>query len=232
MLSRFAMVAGLAVTPLVAGGAAANVTFGGTLGIPFSIGMGNTNDEFAVGVFTDDNTGNDIELGIKAKERFIGDVPRVDGTYTVENGATAVDPDLALWNIDLSIDLGGGTFADYTVVLGITDPDGDNWAQFFIGGALSPIDGDSVVQQSWNVGFDFIETGIPALGSFNGLGTFDPNQTGTYVVTLAVFEPGSGNPFALGSEIGSVAIEVVVVPTPGAAAVLGFAGLAAARRRR
>lgn len=79
----------------------------------------------------------------------------------------------------------------------------------------SRIASNNVAQNSWNYLF------FSALPPISG---FDPNDIGEYTIYLAAFDAGT--------EIARTTITINVVPAPGAAAVLGLAGLASLRRRR
>ena len=85
-------------------------------------------------------------------------------------------------------------------------------------GASIGAGGASRIGDSQNLGFDYWQTllGAPA---------FAPFANGEYELVFTVFEKGTSNVVAI-SDI------TVVVPTPGTAAGLAFAALAAARRRR
>jgi MYXO-CTERM domain-containing protein len=65
--------------------------------------------------------------------------------------------------------------------------------------------------------------GVPGL--WDGL-NFNPNTVGDYQFTIAV-----RNGSATGAIVGSTTMTVSVVPSPGAIALLGVAGLASRRRR-
>jgi hypothetical protein len=217
--------AAILVAAGLAAAASANVTTRDTLSVGFAPGNGNDNVNFAISR-VDDGTGNIVELGLKAKERFFGDA-NVGGTgnlYIVQAGESPVsgtnptpDTGRAWWNLDTSFSYGTRSVADTLITVTITDIDGDVFS--------SPVDPfppfinatDNLLQASQNFGFSNI---APFLGGF------DPFALGDYTISASAEDRLSG------ADLGSVDIIVRVVPAPGATAVLGLAGLAAARRRR
>ena len=193
-------------------------TYNDTLNTPFFPGDGNTNQNFVITRFTESG-GNNIELGLKSKERFvgIGNVGISGNTYAVQPGFSPVsggDPTPstnAWWNFDLSVDLGARTLADTRVVLTIdfdNDAKGPKVFDFGDDGTAG-----SLLQGSQNIAFGFIG--------------FDPTAIGTYSFTLSAFDRDSPFPLAV------VTMETVVVPLPGAAGLaLAGMGLIGTRRRR
>ncbi|WP_428387734.1 hypothetical protein [Mucisphaera sp.] len=203
-----------------------------TLNTPFTPGTGNLSDDFAITRIVETNVNNNnIEIGIKGKQRFQGQAG-VGGSgtlYTVQPGISTVsgtdltpDPTRAWWNFDYSIDLGERNFENTDVVLTIIDPEADTYTLDF-GPAIDFEFGSgtaatlSVIQNSWNIGFDFINTG--------GLGTFQPNLAGDYEISISVSDAAST------TLLGSQSITVRVVPTP-AAFGAGLIGMGAVLLRR
>ena len=200
-----------------------------TLATPLFVpGNGNTTTDFAITTIVEQGgmfDGNTIELGIKAKERFIGqtNVGGSGNVYEVQPGISTVsgtdltpDPSRAWWNFDLSVDYGSRSVDDTLITLTVIDPDGD---VFFAPFEIDPIQfpsGSDFAQLSWNTGFSFID-------AFLG---FDPFLTGDYTLTVTAIDRAST------TELGSVTAIARVVPTPGAALAFGAMGLAATRRRR
>lgn len=211
---------GAAVAGIIAPLALASpvTTFNDTLDTPFFPGSGNSNEHFAITRLAESG-GNNIELGLKSKERFFGiDNVGINGnTYTVQPGYSPTsggDPTPstnAWWNFDFSVDLGSRTLADTQVVLTI-DFDGDaagpTVIDFGSDGSLG-----SLLQGSQNIAFGYLG--------------FDPNAVGTYDFTLTVFDRGAPFPLA------SITMQTIVVPLPGAAGLaLAGLGMLGTRRRR
>jgi len=211
-------------------GLSSTTTFRDTLGIPFTPGTGNTNENFAITRITESAgvfAGNTIELGLKGKRRFFGqtgvggagDLYIVQPGFSPTSGAAGApdDPNRAWWNFDFSADY--GTLRDNTntlITLTIMDIEGDILPLPFLPSAAFPA-GSQVAQNSWNTGFGFLN--IP-------LGGFDPSVAGDYTLSFAAVDLASGD------SLGGVSITVRVIPTPGAIALAGLGGLAAVRRRR
>jgi len=209
-----------------------------TLDISFDPGTGNPNTDFAITEIVEGN-GNEIEIGVKGKQRFVGQ-ENVGGTgtvYEVQPGfsrSSPTDPspdtDRAWWNWDFSVDLGDrSTEGDTEVTMDITDPEGDSYS-------LSEWGNTDLIQSSWNIGFGFINDAMfdtdgdgmeEQLGT-GGLGGFKPNLTGDYTIDFSVSDASAG-------ELGSQQITARVVPLPGSAwaglSLLGVLGGSAAVRR-
>ena len=203
-----------------------------TLDTGFEPGDGNPNTDFAITRIAEDN-GNTIEIGVKAKERFVGQT-NVGGsgtTYIVQPGVSTQsatnltpDPDRAWWNFDFSVDLGSRNLGDTDVIMSIVDPEGDSYSLDF-----GSDDETSLLQSSWNIGFGFINDatfdGDP-LGN-GGLEGFKPFLYGNYDIDFAVKELD-------GTALGSQEITAQVVPLPAAAALFvpGLVSIALVARRR
>ncbi|MEI6206688.1 MAG: PEP-CTERM sorting domain-containing protein [Desulfuromonadales bacterium] len=168
----------------------------------FTAGIGNSNQHFAV----DNNNG--VEVGLKAKLRYVGDVIPVGNIYNVPAGYQASPTTYANWNFDFSVfNLRSDTFVTFKY-------DVDPTANIFYktltipSSALSPL-----FQDSWNYGMGFLGTG------------FNANQNGTYDIDLSVSS-------VTGALLADSHIQVVVgdgaapVPEPGTIMLLG-AGVAA-----
>lgn len=207
-------------------------TFDSALNAGVIIGSGIPNTNFAVNT----NTTYGVQTGIKALERFIGDLPNSGNTYFAQPGESPIsgaagapaDPGRATWNYLYSVDLGtsGLTFADVDVIVSIDfDPavGNSNFFEFELVAALGgSIDGQTLFQDSQNLGFGFWQ----AIGDPN-ITPFDPFAPGEYTMNIRVIRDSDEE---LLSEVG---MTVVVVPTPMAAGMgLAGLGLLASRRRR
>lgn len=205
-------------------GTLAAATFGGT-GIP--------NDAVAVAVTNVGGVGSpQVTLGLTAHQRYSNPALTNDGagTFFANPGvdthapSSAADP-YAIWNVGFYI---GGTDQDaYSYKLFYDFDRGSNTDENDHGQFSFP-GGSGTIQDSWNLGMNFLGVSLPGLID-PGLGTFDPNNVGEYSFALVAFD-------AQGVEVDRSAIVVQVgqVPEPGTLALLGLglAGLAGMRRRK
>ncbi|WP_424969170.1 hypothetical protein [Dinoroseobacter sp. S76] len=197
-----------------------------TLDIPFSIGSGNSNEQFTID--RNNDAGNDIEIGIKAKDRFVGDIVPVGNVYNAVAGES--DPGLALWNVDWSVDLGAGkTIDDYDVYLTVdfnTAVGNADVSTFLIDGSAFLLPGQSINQQSQNLGFGFW-----ALAP--NYQAFDPFAPGEYEIGLTVFDDGADISSAAALASVQAFVNVAPIPLPPSLALggLGLGALAFASRR-
>lgn len=201
-------------------------TFGGS-GIP--------NDPAAWSQFTADN-GDVLTLGLIATQRFFNPALSNDGagTYGAGVGANTGGPGStssltgALWNFNWYADIsgaGGSVLEDFEVkLLYDLDPAAGNvladLGEIDISGLLTGT-GFTTSQSSQNLLFNYLTAGVPGVTPPVG-GSFDPNAAGEYS-------------FALTSSLGSVAMNVNVVPLPaGAPLLIGAFGVWAlvVRRRK
>lgn len=207
-------------------GTLTDATFGGS-GIP--------NDAVAMAVTNIGSpaSGPQVTLGLTAHQRYSNPALTNDGagTFFANPGAdthapsTPADP-YAIWNVGFYI---GGAGQDaysyklfYDFDLG-SNTDESNHGQFSF-----PV-GSGTIQDSWNLGMNFLGLSLPGLILPPSLGSFDPNNTGEYSFALVAFD-------AQGVEVDRSAIVVQVgqVPEPGTLALLGLglAGMAGMRRRK
>ncbi len=195
------------------------VTFAGS-DLDGIVGSGIPNSNFVRAT----NAAQDIEIGLKTIERFIGDLPNSQDRYFAPRGES--DPGLSRWNYVLVADLGSRTIADLQINLLVDfDPafgsadfvDVDVTANAVAGG----FGGLSVFGDSQNLGFSFWQTifGAPA---------FDPFATGEYEMLFTVRDPSSGEILA---EAGNI-VQVVPAPTAALGAAPVLLAFGATRRRR
>jgi len=200
------------------------LAFGATM--PY--GSGNSNSNFTVARGTD--AFGPLEIGLKAKERFVGNLT-TDGAGRYFANAGSPDNDgLSSWNIDYGFALSQDALpANYNLSLMIDFDAGfgtQSWVTLDITNALAfnaittPAGGDSQ-----NPGFGFWGTTIPFVIDASGYIAFDADATGEYDVRLVLRD-------SAGALLAESAIVVEVVPAPGAMALLGLGGLVATRRRR
>lgn len=87
--------------------------------------------------------------------------------------------------------------------------------------------GISLVEGSQNINFDFLEGGFPGIFPPSSITGFDPNAPGEYS-----FEIVATSLAGLPESEQRVAIDVIVIPEPASAVLLGLGGLLAMKRRR
>ncbi|MEO1128087.1 MAG: hypothetical protein AAFX05_00095 [Planctomycetota bacterium] len=210
-------------------------TFGGT-GIP--------NDEVAAGMQIEDGDVT-ITIALSATQRFSNPALTNDGagTYFATpgsnfGGAGESSSEGALWNFNYYIEVEGINGAtpqltDYQIDLFYdfdTTPDNGpgTLGSIDITGSLGLLDpAATVTEGSQNLLFGFLENPAPPFDTVvtPPAGSFDPNALGEYNFAITVSQPG-------GFSLETVAIDVVIVPSPASAALLTPAGLLLARRRR
>ncbi len=201
-------------------------------GAEMPYGDGNSNANFTIA--RNNDLFGDLEIGLKAKERFVGDLttngagryyaaagsPNNDGvsSWNIDYGfALSRDAVPANYNLSLMVDFDAGYGTQSWVTLDITQ----TLENFFL---TTPSGGDS---QNLNFGF----WGTSTSGLLNleldasGHILFDADAPGEYDIKLVLHE-------ATGAPLAEAAIVVEVVPTPGSVALLGLTGLVATRRRR
>lgn len=239
------------VPTLIAAAASAQTIYDTSVTPNFSPGAGIPNAGFVV----NNNVPLLVQTGLTSNYRFGIRQPNgpgdtilrnslVNNVYTFDagesytnSGATAIDTGRAAWNFSYSANLntsGGGSigqnFTNNTVLLTIDwDPTAGvdqrtyNLSSYFVGVGFG---GLTEVQDSQNLGFTFWDNAsfLALTGSTPRSAAFNPFALGTYRVQLDVIRGGNN--------ISSSEMFVNIVPTPGAAALLGIAGLAATRRRR
>lgn len=215
------------------------VTFGGT-GIP-------NNAVAASSVFLDGTT--NITLGLTAHARYFNTPVTNNGAGVFyagpgSNCGVATDPvgcpsanQGALWNFGFFMGVSGpgADLSDYTFTLYYdTDPGVNtvlaNLGSINVNNAIIAGGGNpatmTVAQDSQNLLFNFLSVSIP--GVINAPGTpFNPNALGQYSFYLTATSNNTPIPFS----VGTVGIDVQVVPVPAAvwlfgSGLLGLVGIA------
>jgi hypothetical protein len=155
-------------------------TFGGT-GIPNS----------SVEVTTVSNATGVVTLGLTATPRFVNPPVGNDGNgnFSAANGATS---GTAKWNFDYYVSDTGTSYANDQFELLYDFTPGANTPVTQLGvwnlgtPSTSPFFTAGVAQDSENLSFSFLTTGVPGVVTppSGGSTTFDPNATGQYTFIL------------------------------------------------
>jgi hypothetical protein len=202
--------------------------------LPVGTGIGNGN--FVVARNTGGGIGGtDIEIGIKAHERFLGELSNSGARYFSDAGFSPVsasnstpDSPRGKWNITFAYNFNGIAMSNYDVVLRV-DFDrafgAQSWVTLDLDLASLPAN-PNIGAASQNPGFGFWGASIPGVLDASGYLPYDATQLGEYDVQFIVYAKGTTN------ELARADMVVEVIPAPGAMALLGLGGLAAARRPR
>ncbi len=208
------------------------VTYGDSFnafGANMPYGSGNANANFAIA------RNGGIEIGVKAKERFVGELTTNGMERYYANAGSPNNDGNATWNIDYGFALPQAALpSNYEFLLMVDFDSGfgtQSWVTLDITQSLANLflnvneGGDSQ-----NPGFNFWSfstNGIPFLPEVDASGyiPFDPDALGEYDIRL-ILNDATGNPLAESN------IVVEVVPTPSTLALLGFTGLLTTRRKR
>ena len=194
----------------------------GTLTQPFFPGLGNSNTNFIM----DSADVENIEIGIKAKERFVGELLFDDMAYQATAGESA--PGLATWNVDFSIDLDTGTLDDFAVLLFLDfDSSINSTPASFELNANPNFAGLSLIQGSQNLGFPFFQL----LGNPN-VQPFDPFATGEYEIGIQVFNLTDELLAEVRTTVNVSAVSAVPLPATLPLLAFGLSGLFFVARRR
>ena len=132
------------------------------------------------------------------------------------------------WNISVNGSRDASSLNGLYWSMRIVGPNGTgNWGTLSSGAAVDA----NAALNAWQLGYSYfaassaVTPGVGIPGLWDGL-NFNPNTLGDYQFTIAV-----RNGSATGAIVGSTTMTVSVVPSPGAIALLGVAGLANRRRR-
>ncbi len=189
--------------------------------VSWNVGSGQSNGNFVV---TRDSAfpGGALELGLRAEERTIGPsyIPvnaggLANAMYIVPTGASPPSNpgDYARWNFDFSVSYAGGLSNLSSVSLRIEEltpgltPLND---------VLFPPAGGTLLQDSWNPGFDFLSG--PGLA-------YNFNTPGIYRITLSATGGGQTVSDSILVNIGNVVLPAV--PEPMSLAAFGLIGVTA-----
>lgn len=130
-------------------------------------GSGQIAGNFAVDTYDKKDTA--IQIGLRAQERFVGPIDPIGNVYLAPIGESPAG--FPLWNFDFSIDSGTSYLGeqlgkdltaldleDFTVVLDISDSEGNTYALDFDldDTNANPFGPIILSQNSWNLGFGFI----------------------------------------------------------------------------
>jgi hypothetical protein len=216
----------------------------GSTPIPWQLNLVNNNSGF---LYTNTNVGGSwLTIGLRASNYFgLNEAPVYadagSNTFLVEPGVTdpypttppgSFDPAAARWGFQWSVSMNGdrsnSALTGLFWSMRIDSPTaGANWGTDGAGMVNLGTDTQSYAINGWSPSFGFLglnsfQSGGPP-GAWNGL-AFNPNTIGNYTFTLQVRDTS-------GTVLGST-VMTVMVPAPGAVALLGTAGLVGSRRRR
>jgi hypothetical protein len=242
------LVASAAVVVSFASAASAGVTgprYGtlndGTNDVAFNVGNSIGSNDFWFS--NTDVGGKALTLGMKSIGYF-GQNPNPvyteNGTWEAQAGFNAGpsgSPSAPTWNFIWSVTMDGAqpTEADGLYwSMRITGPNGGTWGTTVSGmaalsGGFNGNSANPVYQNAWVGSFDFLQLSSLQSGGPEGIWSglaFNPTVNGSYTFDLAVF----GSPTST-TALSTLTMTVNVVPSPGAIALLGVAGLASRRRR-
>ena len=218
-------------------------------GISFDAGTGNSNTDFIYR----NHAGNNgfLTMGLSTQTYYggaNGPVTNngVDTFYAQAGADQSGNPSATAgagrwgfkWSVTFSDQDGGGASVPdgYYMALRIEGPSGGSWGNLgqdysseliaYPGSATNYAN-----QNVWNPAFDFMQVDSAsqgaAPGAWSGLG-YDFDELGTYTISIAVWDNTSGNM----DTVGTLAMNVEVVPGVGGLAALGGLGLVGRRRRR
>ncbi len=194
-------------------GSLPEATFGGT-GIP--------NHAVAITEITGLAGGIAIKLGLTATQRFSNPAVTNDGSgnFFAPNGTTfdvGLNSDVGKWNFNYYMKVTGGTFADCKFcILYDFDPASSNaqsgWGKIDVNAGIvanfgaAALGATTLVEDSQNLTFAFLDTPIPGVITPPTHPTFDANATGEYGFALIAKDAG-------GTEIGRTEMKVHVSDT-------------------
>jgi hypothetical protein len=251
------MLGGLIAT-MFTGAVSADITFGTLTNgagqeIAFNAGEGNSNTNFIYQNYPSGSTKSlNYTMGLSAQTYYGGgNGPLTNNgvdTFYAQAGADQSGNPMAVpgsgrwafkWSVTASDGAGVNSVPENLVMaLRIDGPSGGNWGSLDSSFAQSVVDYPGMVntvanQQVWTVGYDFMQldsgtlTGGTAPGVWDGM-NYDFNEVGAYFFQIKVWDTSSGGL----DEIGTLGMNVEVVPGVGGLAVLSGLGLAGRRRRR
>ncbi|WP_421707251.1 right-handed parallel beta-helix repeat-containing protein [Algihabitans sp.] len=173
----------------------------------FHPGNGNSNENFVV----HDNTALEIEVGLKAKARFEGELESEGATYQASTGVSVSSTGVAgaAWNFDFSVvSYGDADLSNYDTRFTIEFVDANGEPQVLtFGGPITPGQG----YQDASGGTEGIQGSLnPDFGFIDPDNLFDPNLPGSYQVSLEVIDRESGETVAQSDIRVEVAPNIVV----------------------
>ena len=216
--------------------------------ISFDAGSGNSNTDF---VYRNHSNGDGyLTMGLSTQFYYSsanGPVTNngVDTFYAGAGADRSGNPSASAgagrwgfkWSVTFSDDLDGiGVPEDYFMALRIEGPSGGSWGSLDMAYSSELIGYPGTAsnyanQNVWVPSYDFMQVdsanqgAVP--GAWSGLG-YDFDALGTYTISIAVWDNTAGNM----DEVGTLAMNVEVVPGVGGLAALGGLGLVGRRRRR
>ena len=207
--------------------------------ISFDAGGGNTNTDFIYQNHA--SNGGFLTMGLSTQVHYAGSPITNNGADTFYSVSGANQSGIGQpgsgnwafkWSVTFNDGVGGTELGGYRMALRIDGPSGGSWGNlnYDYATAIGVNPTDYTSQNIWVPSYDFMQVdsetqyGPGAAGAWSGMG-YNFDELGTYSISIRVFDNNN-------AEVGTLAMNTVVVPGVGGLAALGGLGLVGRRRRR